>query len=119
IFKIYGLPKLMELDIIKSPGLTTLVLESADFLTLSSVLLTYFAPLSTSPIFNQFNPSTSRVRNESIGRGDPPRTIVERVPSFVPSHSPASRNSGKRNLGTSACLFFFIALLIGRQPRNL
>lgn len=117
ISRIYGLPKLIEFESIKSPGLTTRVLANAAGTTFSCVLVTNFDSLSMSPIFNQLRPSASLVMYSSIGRGDPPRTIVAKSTSAFPPHSPASRNSGKRSFGTNS--HFSALLLIRPQPRNL
>ena len=83
IFRIYGLPKLIELDKIKSPGFTL-----RDFFAPSRVIFSaddviYFSPGFTSPILIQFTPSASVVIKFFIGLGEAPRTIVATSPNFL------------------------------------
>ena len=83
IFKIYGRPKLIELDKIKSPDFT-----KRDFLAPSVVIfslqkVTYFESESVSPIFIQFTPLSSLVIKFLIGLGEAPLTIFEISPNFT------------------------------------
>ena len=100
ILDMYGLPKLIEFESIKSPGLISLVLLRASARTFSIVATTYFASLLISPIFSQFKPSLSVVKKLSMGRGEPPRTTSAYSSKNLFCHPSPSRNSGKRNCGS-------------------
>ena len=58
IFKIYGLPKLMELERMKSPFFTSLDFFAPSGVIFSSVDVIYLLLGFTSPIFIQFTPLT-------------------------------------------------------------
>ncbi len=78
----YGLPKLIELDRIKSPGCTCRVLLRPSGFIFSEVLLIYRPSEGASPILTQFKPLVSSVMYSSIGRGEPPRSITTSSPNL-------------------------------------
>ena len=62
IFKMYGRPKLIELDRMKSPAFTCLDIATPVGLIRSSVRSMYFASTEASPIFIQLIPFESEVK---------------------------------------------------------
>ena len=115
IFRIYGRPKLMELLSNNVPLCTNRLLDIPVVMIFCAVLVMYFPYRSPSPIFIQFTPVSSVVRNDFMGRGDPPRTISAIPPSRT--HSQPSGNSygcsssgtsaaARRSSGVRSCFFF-------------
>ena len=72
VFIIYGRPKLIELERIKSPSFTKRDFLAPSGVIFSAVSVIYLLPGFTSPIFIQFTPSSAM--NDLIGLGDAPRS---------------------------------------------
>ena len=77
----YGLPKLIELDSIKSPIWTLRENFSPSGIIFSFVQVIYRESADTSPILTQFIPSSPLVIYFSIGLGEPPSWINTQSPN--------------------------------------
>jgi len=86
----YGRPKLMELERIKSPLNTSRDLTIPSGLIFSLVVVIYLNPGLTSPILTQLIPSLLVVMKSSIGRGEPPLCIRVHSPSISLPQSPSN-----------------------------
>lgn len=86
IFKIYGRPKLIEFDKMKSPFFTCRDFKTPSGIIFSAVFVIYIESADVSPIFIQLIPLGSFVINLFIGRGDPPRSIMHTSPNFTVGH---------------------------------
>lgn len=73
----------------------------------SLVCLIYFPPISVSPIFIQFMPFSSSVKNCCIGRGEPPREMLKISPNLTHTQfSGMAKGISSSLMAVSGLLFF-------------